>query len=165
MQDHQGRLHVNGSNFSRNMRLINTTPAGPYTCTQHKGWGKCREGWMTQGSFCRRTCGVCGKVVAASLGKSVGVFEGVNFGDADPDPAADHQSDDSSIIKDGQNLKPGTVLPARKETYPPRVCDDVPPPGRLTCAQHKAWLRCEELWMRKNNYCAMTCGRFAEFVE
>lgn len=34
------------------------TPEG-FTCQQQRSWGKCSEPWMTEGGFCRVTCGVC----------------------------------------------------------------------------------------------------------
>ncbi len=46
-------------------------PAGGWTCAQQMGWGKCNDGWMTSGNFCRATCGVCKAVTVQSAAPTV----------------------------------------------------------------------------------------------
>lgn len=50
-----------------NFFIHNTTSSLPlhpaladgYTCAQQAKWGKCGEAWVTQGGFCRKSCGRC----------------------------------------------------------------------------------------------------------
>jgi hypothetical protein len=38
-------------------------------------------------------------------------------------------------------------------------CTDVPPGGRFSCAQQKAFGKCTAVWLVQGGYCARTCGR------
>lgn len=90
-------------------------PAGPYTCAQQAGWGKCNEDFMA--GFCCRSCHAC------------------------------------------KDCSPGPTPTPTPAPTPAPSCKDMPPAGNnYTCAEQKAWGKCDTKanpWMV--GYCCQSC--------
>ena len=93
-------------------------------------WGKCNEGFIVGGGFCKKTCGRC------SAGSPAGSPASTAFSSS-PSPS-----------------------PSPSPSQPSQAgCTDTPPDGSATCAQRKQWGQCWDWYLTSSNACAATCGR------
>ena len=99
---------------------------------------------MTAGNYCAATCGRCSPAAAAAS--------------PSPPPAA---SPAPAAAPDGTAGAPAPATPGAgcSDVPAPPEAADVVSPVPLSCAEQKAFGKCESPWMVAGNYCAATCGR------
>lgn len=116
--------------------------------------GNCNSSLVLLAGWCKQTCGRC---------------SALNPNDAAPRLNAAAGSDDNLLLemgagKNGSKATKATANAAMAAASSEvlcmaRSCEDLPPPGALSCADHVARGECSQAWMLANRYCAASCGR------
>ncbi|GMH43457.1 hypothetical protein BSKO_11379 [Bryopsis sp. KO-2023] len=114
---------------SESTRCFDVTPPNGISCKHQKDLGKCLRKWMVEGGFCRLTCGNDG------CNPLVTTLDG---------PNEDHYEKETPTENSAENNS---------------ECTDIPPDDLYTCAEQKAWGKCDRLYIVQGNHCAKSCGR------
>ena len=128
-------------------------PSKDFTCAQQKSFGKCNQAFMK--NYCNKSCGRCGTATA----KPTSMLSSSSLLMC---PAFEHYARDKRPCKAPlqqrliESMACCTGAPAVKAPAP-AGCADVAPSKDYTCAQQKAFGKCNVAFMK--GFCNNSCGR------
>ncbi|GMH41817.1 hypothetical protein BSKO_09727 [Bryopsis sp. KO-2023] len=141
------------------------TPVGRMSCGDHKAWGRCDESWMKKKGLCALTCGRCSFLTECL---DIPSPDGSTCEDIvnnakcnDPYTIAGGYCEKSCSRCAEQRLS-AALEEAGIDATPilqQSACDEILPPGTLTCVGLVRQGRCFDEEVVDNNLCAKSCGR------